>query len=140
MIAEATGLRVATAQRGRAKVEVEIRGRGVHAANAWKGINAAGISVDLVRAARDLPTGHHDVLGERGINLIDIHSEPYPSVNVIPSWCLTRFDVRFIPGQTRDGLLDEFRALLPTDADADVRYYRAQWETYVGDRYDVPEY
>jgi putative selenium metabolism hydrolase len=140
VIAEATTLRVATAQRGRAKVEVEIRGKGVHAANAWKGVNAAGIAVDLVRTARDLPRGHHPVLGERDINLIDIHSEPNPSVNVIPHWCLARFDVRFIPGQTREGLLEEFRALLPGDADADVRYFRAEWDTYVGDHYDVEEY
>jgi acetylornithine deacetylase/succinyl-diaminopimelate desuccinylase-like protein len=140
VIAEATGLQVATAQRGRAKVEVEIRGRGVHAANAWAGVNAAGVAADLVIAARGLPRGHHPVLGERDINLIDIHSEPYPSVNVIPSWCLARFDVRFIPGQSRESLLDEFRGLLPADADADVRYFEAEWETYVGERYSVPEY
>jgi putative selenium metabolism hydrolase len=140
IIAEATRLEIATAQRGRAKFEVEIHGRGVHAANAWKGINAVGIASDLIVGARELPVGHHPLLGERSINVIDIRSEPYPSVNVIPSWCLVRFDVRFIPGQTREGLLDEFRALLPADVDADVRYFRAEWDTYVGDHYDVPEY
>jgi putative selenium metabolism hydrolase len=140
IIAEATALRVATAQRGRAKVEVEIRGRGVHAANAWKGVNAVDPSADLIKAVRSLPRGHHDVLGERDINVIDIHSEPYPSVNVIPTNCLTRFDVRFIPGETRESLLEAFRKLLPDEVDADVRYFRAQWETYVGEEYDVEEY
>lgn len=140
VIAEATGLTIATAQRGRAKVEVEVRGHSVHAANARLGVNAAEIAAEVVRGARELPSGYHPLLGKRDVNLIDIRSEPYPSVNTIPNYCLARFDVRFLPGETKEGLLDTFRGLVPPGAEADVRYYRARWQTYVGEGFEVDEF
>lgn len=140
VIAEATALKIATAQRGRAKVEVDVHGQSVHAANASLGVNAAEIAAEVVRGARELPPGSHPLLGKRDVNLIDIHSEPYPSVNTIPNRCLVRFDVRFLPGETKEGLLGAFRGLLPADAAADIRYYRARWETYVGESFEVDEF
>ena len=56
------------------------------------------------------PLPRDPLLGRRDINLIDIHSEPYPSVSTIPNRCLARWDVRFLPGETKQGLLDEFAA------------------------------
>jgi putative selenium metabolism hydrolase len=140
VIAEATALKVATAQRGRAKVEVEVHGRSAHAANAWRGQNAAEIAAEIVIAARELPPVTHPLLGKRDVNLIDIHSEPYPSVNTIPDDCLARFDVRFLPGETAEGLLATFRGLAPEGAEVDVRYFRAAWRTYVGEEYEVDEF
>jgi acetylornithine deacetylase/succinyl-diaminopimelate desuccinylase-like protein len=55
VIAEATALNLATAQRGRAKVAVEVRGSSCHAANSWRGVNAANQSVE--RAAE----GYRDI-------------------------------------------------------------------------------
>ena len=140
VIAEATALRLATAQRGRAKVAVEVRGSSCHAANSWRGVNAADQALDIAHAVRDLPRGEHPLLGRRDINLIDIHSEPYPSISTIPNHCLARYDVRFLPGETRETLLDAFRGVIPAGVDADVRYHRAMWTTYTGDAYDVDDY
>jgi len=50
---------------------------------------------------RQLPPGSHPLLGKRDVNLIDIHAEPYPSVNTVPNRRLARFDVPPSPG--RDG-------------------------------------
>lgn len=140
VIAEATSLKVATAQRGRAKVAVEVRGESSHAANPWRGVNAADIAVDIARAIRDLPAGDHPLLGARDISLIDIRSEPYPSVSTIPNWCLARYDARFLPGETPESLLADFRSAVPAGVDADVRYERATFTTYVGDEYAVDDY
>jgi putative selenium metabolism hydrolase len=140
VIAEPTGLELATCQRGRAKVAVEFHGASSHAANAARGENAVDHAIDTALRVRDLPAGSHPLLGRRDINLIDIHSEPYPSISTIPNWCLARWDVRFLPGETKPGLLETFERCVADGVRADVRYHRAGWTTYTGDVYDVDDY
>jgi putative selenium metabolism hydrolase len=140
VIAEPTALALATCQRGRAKVAIEYRGESCHAANAWRGENAIDHAIDTALALRALPAGSHPLLGERDINLIDIHSEPYPSISTIPNWCLARWDVRFLPSETKQGLLDTFASCVADGVRAEVRYHRASWTTYVGEVYDVDDY
>jgi putative selenium metabolism hydrolase len=140
VIAEPTGLELATCQRGRAKVAVEFHGASCHAANAERGENAADHAINTALRVRELPTGSHPLLGRRDINLIDIHSEPYPSISTIPNWCLARWDVRFLPGETKPGLLETFAGCIADGVRADVRYHRAGWTTYTGDVYDVDDY
>ena len=140
VIAEPTGLALATCQRGRAKVALEFHGESCHAANAWRGENAVDRAIDTALRVRELPPGAHPLLGKRDVNLIDIHSEPYPSISTIPNWCLARWDVRFLPGETKQGLLDTFAQCVADGVRADVRYHRAGWTTYVGEVYDVDDY
>ena len=140
VIAEPTALEVATCQRGRAKVAVEFHGESCHAANAWRGDNAVDHATDTALRLRSVESCSHPLLGKRDINLIDIHSEPYPSISTIPNWCLARWDVRFLPAETKDGLLDLFRSCIEDGVRADVRYHRASWVTYVGRAYDVDDY
>jgi putative selenium metabolism hydrolase len=140
VIAEPTGLALATCQRGRAKVAVEFHGESCHAANAGLGENAVDHAIDTALRVRQLPTRSHPLLGDSGIALIDIHSEPYPSISTIPNWCLARWDVRFLPGETKQGVLEAFAGCVPDGVRADVRFHRAGWTTYVGDPYDVDDY
>lgn len=140
VIAEPTALELATCQRGRAKVAIEFDGESCHAANSWRGDNAADHAVDAALNLRKVDPGSHPLLNKRDINLIDIHSEPYPSISTIPNWCLARWDVRFLPGETKEGLLELFRSCVGEGARADVRYHRAAWTTYVGQEYDVDDY
>jgi putative selenium metabolism hydrolase len=140
LIAEPTSLRLATAQRGRAKLEVEVHGRAAHAASAFRGVNAVAQAAAIIRAAAGLPEVEHPLLGRRDVNVIDIASEPYPSMSTIPSGCLLRFDVRFVPPETPESLLATFRGLVPDGVDADVRFYRAEFTTVAGDSYAVDEF
>ena len=55
VIAEPTDLQVATAQRGRARVEVEIWGRSAHAASSGQGVNA--VTAMMEAAGRVQPAG-----------------------------------------------------------------------------------
>lgn len=139
VIAEPTSLRVAVAQRGRAKVAVDFRGRSSHAATSERGINAVALAMDLERALRDLPRGRHPLLGQRDINVIEIHSEPAPSISTIPNRCLAHYDVRFLPGETSESILANFRGAIPAGADADLRFHQAEWQTYVGEEYSVED-
>ncbi len=135
VIAEPTDLSIATAQRGRARVEVVITGRSAHAANSARGVNAAAQMALLAERVRVMDHPTHGVLGAQDINLIDIHSEPYPSISTIPYRCTARFDVRFLPGESPEALLELFRTLVPDGAAAQVGFAPAEFESYTGERY-----
>jgi hypothetical protein len=62
---------------------------------------SAAAAPTSARGTRQLPPGSHALLGKRDVNLIDIHAEPFPSVNTVPNRCLARFDVRLPPPARR---------------------------------------
>jgi putative selenium metabolism hydrolase len=139
VIGEATGLAVATAQRGRAKIQVEVAGRSVHAAAASEGVNAVDIMLRLAARVSELHSASHPLLGCRDINLIDIRSEPYPSISTIPDYCIAHFDVRFLPGESRESVLALFSELIPEGIDADVRITPANFVSYVGENFELED-
>jgi putative selenium metabolism hydrolase len=139
VIGEATGLSVAHAQRGRARIEVEVWGRGVHAAASSTGVNAVELMTDVLRRVKELHSPVHPELGSRDINLIDIRSEPYPSISTIPDYCVARFDVRFLPGESRESLLSLMQDLLPPAGRGRVRVMPAVFTAYTGDHYELED-
>jgi acetylornithine deacetylase/succinyl-diaminopimelate desuccinylase-like protein len=141
VIGEPTGLALCHGQRGRAKVAVDVRGRSSHAGHPEAGINAAERMAELIGAVAALEHPVHPQLGRRSITCIDVHSEPYPSVSTIPDRCLARFDCRFGPdddGASLCALLAEPAAGWD-DATVQVGLSPAEFETYVGRSYAVPE-
>ena len=146
VIGEPSELRLCIGQRGRAKLEVEVKGEACHAGHAEVGINAAEWMAELVRSVAALEHPTHPVLGKRSVTLIDIHSEPYPSVSTVPASCLARFDCRFAPGETEQTLVE----LVSRQAEGwsrrdrppgfDCHVYVAEFETFNGRRYAVAEY
>ena len=139
IIGEPTGLSVAHAQRGRARIEVEVWGRSVHAAASSSGINAVELMAEVLRRAKELRGPNHPSLGGRDINLIDIHSEPYPSISTIPDYCVARFDVRFLPGESRESMLNLMQNLLPSGCRGRVRVRPASFTTYTGAHYELED-
>lgn len=139
IIGEPTSLSVAHAQRGRARIEVEIWGRSVHAAASSSGINAVELMAEVLREAKELSGPSHPTLGGRDINLIDIRSEPYPSISTIPDYCIARFDVRFLPGESRESILNLMQGLLPTGCRGRVRVGPASFTTYTGARFELED-
>lgn len=139
IIGEPTSLAVAHAQRGRARIEVEIWGRSVHAAASSSGINAVELMAEVLRRAKELRGPRHPSLGGRDINLIDIRSEPYPSISTIPDYCVARFDVRFLPGESRESILNLMQDLLPAGSRGAVRVGPASFTTYTGAHYDLED-
>jgi putative selenium metabolism hydrolase len=139
VIGEATSLEIATAQRGRAKVAVKLRGRSAHAATVGLGVNAAEAMTRLVGAVTGVRSAVHPLLGSRQVSLIDVHSEPYPSISTIPDYCVAHFDVRFLPGESREAVLDLLERAVPDGVEATVRVAAADFETYVGDRFELDD-
>jgi putative selenium metabolism hydrolase len=146
LIGEPTDLRLAFGQRGRAKIEVDVTGAASHAGHPEVGVNAVELMAQFVTsvAAIDHPT--HPILGPRTATCIDIHSEPYPSVSMVPATCRARFDCRFGPDETKETLmamLAEHKSVwrgARRQPELDVHMYVAEFETFNGTRYSVPEY
>lgn len=146
IIGEPTDLRVCNGQRGRAKLEADVTGRGSHAGHPSVGINAAERAAELISAVARLPQPTHPQLGTRSITCIDVHSEPYPSVSMVPDRCRVRFDARFGPEDTADSLVEVISQqrrvweTLPEPPGLDVHVFLTEFETYIGRRYAVPEF
>jgi putative selenium metabolism hydrolase len=146
LIGEPTDLRLAFGQRGRAKLEVDVRGTASHAGHPEVGINAVELMAQFVTSVAAIKHPTHPVLGPRTATCIDIHSEPYPSVSMVPPRCRARFDCRFGPDETQSTLiamLGEHRSAWSgarRQPELDVHMYVAEFDTFNGRRYSVPEY
>lgn len=145
VVCEATGLRLSTAQRGRAEVLVEVDGRPSHSAQPELGLNAVEAMTDVVQAIRalDLPT--HDRLGVGILVLTDMISRPYPGLSVVPDRCSVTYDRRTLPGETEDDVLGPIRAILDevlarhgTTGRATIAIDR--YETYTGAAVETPNF
>src|SRR5438270_6660861 len=106
LIGEPTDLRLAIGQRGRAKIEVDITGIASHAGHPEVGVNAAEMMARFVTSVAAIRHPVHPVLGTRTATCIDLHSEPYPSVSMVPPACRARFDTRFGPDETQESLIE----------------------------------
>lgn len=144
---EPNDTRLCIGQRGRAKVEVTVRGRACHAGHAAQGVNAAEALALVIAGVRALDHPVHDELGRREITCIDIASSPYPSVSTVPGEARARFDCRFLPGETPGRLL----ALIEGCAEAALGDWperpavtaglvQATFSTWTGAEFSLPEF
>lgn len=146
LIGEPTDLRLAFGQRGRAKLEVDVSGVASHAGHPEIGVNAVELMAQFVTSVGGIKHPTHPVLGSRTATCIDIHSEPYPSVSMVPPLCRARFDCRFGPDDTQETLM----AMLAQHRSAwsgarrepklDVHMFVAEFRTFNGRLYKLPEY
>jgi putative selenium metabolism hydrolase len=145
IIGEATSLKLARGQRGRAEVRVDVFGRPTHSSRPDLGVNAAEAMVDIVRALREVRPPQHDVLGAGILVLTDVKSEPYPGLSVVPDFCSATFDRRTLPGETADTVLEPVRraierALAGSPATARATIAEDDFQTYTGKRVQAPNF
>ena len=137
VISEATSLKVAHGQRGRAELQAEVFGSATHSSRPDLGVNAAEAMTDAVRALREVPVPRHEVLGEGILALTDVISRPYPGLSAVPGYCKATFDRRALPGETEGGALAPVRealgrALEGTGATGEVSISEDEFECYTG--------
>ncbi len=145
VICEATSLKLARGQRGRAEVRVEVFGKPTHSSRPELGVNAAEAMVDVVRALRELQPPYHPVLGPGILVLTDVKSEPYPGLSVVPDYCLATYDRRTLPGELEDDILQPIRALaeravVSSGARARITIAEDDFQTYTGRRIVAPNF
>lgn len=137
IICEPSSNRLMLGQRGRAEVEVEVRGRTSHSAYPESGVNAAEVMADVIAAVRELRFREHPDLGPGMIALTNLKSFPYPNVSMVPERCVATYDRRTIIGEHEADVVQPIRDLAePIAADAgakvDVRLATADFRTYTG--------
>jgi putative selenium metabolism hydrolase len=145
VICEATSLKLAHGQRGRAEVRVEVSGRPTHSSRPELGVNAAQAMVDVVRVLRDLRPPSHPVLGQGILVLTDIISRPYPGLSVVPDSCVATFDRRTLPGEVEEDILLPVRQIIERVLESDEAEGRAviatdDFNTYTGERVRAPNF
>ena len=112
IIGEASEMNIKRGQRGRTRIHVDIQGQAAHSAHPERGINAVYKASDLIQAIRAMPLPHDDLLGDGIVELIGIHSFPEPVDSVVPYACRVSYDLRLLPGQTRESVLAQFGQII----------------------------
>jgi putative selenium metabolism hydrolase len=112
VICEPSQRRVARGQRGRAEVAVEIHGLSSHSAYPSEGVNAAEVMTDVITGLRALRPTVDSTLGEGILVLIDLKTEPYPSLSTVPERCRATFDRRTLVGESQDDVLGPIREVV----------------------------
>ncbi len=103
--------RIDIAEKGRAEIIVTAFGRQAHGSTPELGDNAIHRMAKLVRKIESLQLRHdpHPVLRGPSINLGVIRGGA--ASNIVPGQCDATLDIRFVPGQSAEGIVDDLRSL-----------------------------
>jgi acetylornithine deacetylase/succinyl-diaminopimelate desuccinylase-like protein len=145
VICEATALRVAVGQRGRAELTVDVFGRPTHSSRPDLGVNAVDAMADALVAARAIELPEHPALGPAILVPTDVMSRPYPGLSVVPDRCTVTFDRRTLPGETQEDVMAPLRAAVdaavaPHGATARVTIAVDRFDSYSGAHVEAPNF
>ena len=99
------------AEKGRVLLKIKARGRQAHAMEPAKGVNAINAMSRFLVALQNTRLRHraHPVLGGPTVNTGLVRGGVAP--NAVPADCEATLDIRYVPGQTGDGIRAEVQAL-----------------------------
>ncbi len=111
---EPTDLHVGVEAKGVLAMRIEVGGTAAHGSTPWEGDNAVLKAVDVFRQIESLPFAREssDLFDRPSINLGRILGGD--AVNKVPDICTIDVDVRFLPGQDSQAILDAVNALPDT--------------------------
>jgi succinyl-diaminopimelate desuccinylase len=104
---EPTNLHIGVEAKGVLAMLIEVSGRAAHSSTPWLGDNAVLKAVDVFRAIESLPFSRQssEVFDRPSINLGRIQGGD--AINKVPDKCRMSVDIRFLPGQEPDEILDQ---------------------------------
>jgi succinyl-diaminopimelate desuccinylase len=111
---EPTDLHVGVEAKGVLAMRIEVRGTAAHGSTPWEGDNAVLKAVDVFRQIESLPFAREssDLFDRPSINLGRILGGD--AVNKVPDVCTIDVDVRFLPGQDSQAILEAVNELPDT--------------------------
>ena len=129
VVGEPTDLRIIHAHKGAIRVRITTKGVAAHSSDPSRGVNAIYKMMPVLEALQrtvepKLKQLVHPLLGSPTLNVGTIHGGT--QVNVVPPICAVEVDRRFVPGETREGVLDQFLDVVESVADAsceELEYY-----------------
>jgi acetylornithine deacetylase/succinyl-diaminopimelate desuccinylase family protein len=111
LIGEATNLNLCLGSRGRIVVEVKVKGRLAHAANASRGVNAVVNMQKLIDAVGRMSLPTHEILGPTTQTITNITCSP-GQINMVPDLCTITIDRRISPGDSLEKVKAEFQDVI----------------------------
>jgi succinyl-diaminopimelate desuccinylase len=108
---EPTDLHIGVQAKGVLAMRIEVAGRSAHGSTPWVGDNAVLKAIDVFRQIESLPFAREssDLFDRPSINLGRILGGDV--LNRVPDRCAIDVDVRYLPGQDAEQILDSVRAL-----------------------------
>jgi succinyl-diaminopimelate desuccinylase len=118
---EPTNLQVGVQAKGVLAMRLEVRGRSAHGATPWLGDNAVVKAVEVFRGIESLPFARHSspLFDRPSINLGRIVGGD--ALNKVPDTCVIDVDIRFLPDQDPDEILEQVGGLPDTSVIATFR-------------------
>jgi succinyl-diaminopimelate desuccinylase len=108
---EPTDLRIGVQSKGVLALRVEVEGVSAHGSTPWLGDNAVLKGVDVFRSIQAMPFAREasELFDRPSINLGRIIGGD--RINKVPDLCAIDVDIRYLPGQDPDAILEAIRAL-----------------------------
>jgi succinyl-diaminopimelate desuccinylase len=108
---EPTDLHIGVEAKGVLAIRIEVHGRAAHSSTPWLGDNAVLKAIDVFRAIESLPFSRQssELFDRPSINLGRIQGGD--ALNKVPDSCTMAVDIRYLPGQDPDEILDQVRAI-----------------------------
>jgi len=117
IVGEPTSLQTVHTHKGSIWLTFRTRGRAAHSSTPDKGVSAITFMLDVLAVfrseiAKQISTLHHDVLGSPTFNIGTLRGGS--KANIVPDFCEAVVDIRTIPGQDVQPLLDSLKLQFPT--------------------------
>jgi succinyl-diaminopimelate desuccinylase len=108
---EPTNLHIGVEAKGVLAMRIEVQGRAAHSSTPWLGDNAVLKAVDMFRAIESLPFSRQssELFDRPSINLGRIQGGD--ALNKVPDACTMAVDIRYLPGQDPEQILEQVRAM-----------------------------
>ncbi|HEX6715054.1 MAG TPA: M20/M25/M40 family metallo-hydrolase [Thermoleophilaceae bacterium] len=119
---EPTDMLIGVQAKGVLLLRLDVRGRAAHGSTPWLGDNAVLKAMDVFRAIQSLPFAREssEMFDRPSINLGRVYGGDVP--NKVPDHCVIDVDIRFLPGQEANAILDEVKAI--PDTKVDIIFHR----------------
>lgn len=127
LIGEPTGLDIGIAQKGCLWLEILIYGKTSHGAYPEQGVSAIEYGVAIANRMKAYVTAaSHPILGHATAHMTQISGGIAP--NMTPDRCSILMDMRLVPGQSKDDVLDFLGAIAQEYAAETDGLLRVEWD------------
>ncbi len=118
---EPTEMLVGVAAKGVLAVRIEVAGKAAHGSTPWEGDNAITKAFSVFRAIESLPFSRQssELFDRPSINLGRIMGGD--ALNKVPDTCVIDVDIRYLPEQDQDSILEQIRAIPDTEVTTTFR-------------------
>ena len=111
VIPEPTDFEIVTAHRGTLWLKITTKGKTAHGSTPELGINAIELMNALLNYLKDykIPHAEHPLLGNCSMSINEIHGGK--AANVVPDECFITIDIRTLPNQDYEQIIENFRGI-----------------------------